>query len=156
LNVSVADVMDRIGGMNNELKDLQEKIAKAGAAEKVDADTLISEGEKVGGVLVVTRELESSNPNVMRQLIDQVRKKSSPAAIFLATALGSDKVVLVAGVSNELVERGIKSGDWVKEIAPIVGGGGGGKPDMAQAGGKLPDKIGEALEKAKSFIEGKA
>ena len=92
----------------------------------------------------------------MRQLIDQVRKKTNPVALFLATKAGEDKVVLVAGVSNDLVERGIRAGDWVKEIAPIVGGGGGGKPDLAQAGGKLPDKIDEALAAAKEFLTAKA
>lgn len=155
LNVATQDVVPRVKTMTSELADLQKQIEKAGTVEKVDAATLITSGEKVDDIVVITRELESSNPNVMRQLIDQVRKQASPAAIFLATALGPEKVMLVAGVSNELVQRGIKAGDWVKEIAPIVGGGGGGKPDMAQAGGKLPGKISEALEAAQKYIEAK-
>jgi alanyl-tRNA synthetase len=89
----------------------------------------------------------------MRQLIDQIRKKTSPTAIFLAAAEGPDKVVLVAGVSPELVAKGISAGNWVRDVAPIVGGGGGGKPDLAQAGGKQPDKLPEALAKAKAVAQ---
>jgi alanyl-tRNA synthetase len=88
----------------------------------------------------------------MRQLIDQIRKKGGSNAIFLATATGDAKVVLVAGVSRDLVERGISAGDWVKDVAPIVGGGGGGKPDLAQAGGKDPSKLSEALAVARTTM----
>ena len=60
---------------------------------------------------------------------------------------------MVAGISKDLVERKISAGNWVKAVAPIVGGGGGGKPDMAQAGGKQPAKIPAALEAAQEFIQ---
>jgi len=85
----------------------------------------------------------------MRQLIDQIRKRTSPSAVFLATTEGTDKVVLVAGVSRDLVEKGVSAGNWVRDVAPVVGGGGGGKPDLAQAGGKQPDKLPQALAKAR-------
>jgi alanyl-tRNA synthetase len=62
---------------------------------------------------------------------------------------GDDKVLMVAGLSRELVERGASAGDWVREVAPVVGGGGGGKPDLAQAGGKDPQRIPEALDTAR-------
>jgi alanyl-tRNA synthetase len=86
----------------------------------------------------------------MRQLIDQIRKKTSPSAVFLATTEGPDKVVLVAGISRDLVEKGVSAGNWVRDVAPIVGGGGGGKPDLAQAGGKEAAKLPEALTKARA------
>jgi alanyl-tRNA synthetase len=85
-------------------------------------------------------------------LIDQLRKKGDSTAILLAAATGEAKVLLVAGISRDLVERGCSAGNWVRQVAPIVGGGGGGKPDMAQAGGKLPDKLPEALEVARTAI----
>jgi alanyl-tRNA synthetase len=62
------------------------------------------------------------------------------------------KVMLLAGVTDDLIKKGVKAGDIVKEIAPIVGGGGGGRPNMAQAGGKDASKLNEALEKAKALI----
>ena len=107
----------------------------------------------IGGVKIVVAETPGANPNLMRQLIDQLRKKTGSTAVLLASAQGNDKVVLVAGITNNLIERGISAGSWVKEVAPVVGGGGGGKPDMAQAGGKQPEKIGDAIELAKSIIK---
>ena len=68
---------------------------------------------------------------------------------------GEDKVMLLSGVTDDLVKKGIKAGDIVKEIAPIVGGGGGGKPGMAQAGGKEPARLQEAIEKAGELIRAK-
>jgi alanyl-tRNA synthetase len=87
---------------------------------------------------------------MMKQLVDQCRKKPDvgPLAIFLATSEGDSKVVLVAGLSKSLVDRGLSAGNWVKEVAPVVGGGGGGKPDLAQAGGKQPENIPAALQQA--------
>ena len=87
----------------------------------------------------------------MRELIDLIRRKTSPAAILLASG-GEDKVTIVAGLTRDLVERGLSAGEWIKPAAEAVGGRGGGKPDMAQAGGKLPDKIPAALEAAKASI----
>ena len=88
-----------------------------------------------------------------RSLIDQVRKKTGPVAIFLATAVNEEKVVMVAGISNELTEQGLSAGKWVSEIAPLVGGKGGGHADLAQAGGKQPEKIKEALIAATDYIK---
>jgi alanyl-tRNA synthetase len=90
----------------------------------------------------------------MRQLIDQIRKRAAPCAILLAAAQGTDKVTLVAGVSRDLVDKGVNAGAWVRDVAPVVGGGGGGKPDMAQAGGKIPSNVPDALVKAREVIAG--
>jgi alanyl-tRNA synthetase len=108
----------------------------------------LAAAEQIGGATVIVAEAPGANANLLRQLIDQIRKKTSPTAIFLATTEGDDKVVLVAGVSRELVAMGVSAGNWVRDVAPIVGGGGGGKPDLAQAGGKQPHKLPEALRKA--------
>ena len=83
----------------------------------------------------------------MRQCIDQLRRKASPIAVLFGTAEG-DKVTLVAGISRELEARGIAAGSWIKEPAAVVGGRGGGRPDLAQAGGKLVEKLPEALAAA--------
>jgi alanyl-tRNA synthetase len=88
----------------------------------------------------------------MRQCIDQLRRKASPIAVLLASA-NNNKVTLVAGISRELEQRGLSAGQWIKDPAAIVGGKGGGRPDMAQAGGKLTEKIPEALNAAQKLIE---
>ena len=156
LNVSTNDVVIRTEAMVKDVQRLETQIAELDSTEQIDADALLNSAADVNGIGVITQQLPMSNPNLMRQLIDQVRKKQSPVAIFLATAQGDDKVILVAGVSNELVDQGIRAGDWVKEVAPVVGGGGGGKPDMAQAGGKIPGKIPDALVAAKQFVASKS
>jgi alanyl-tRNA synthetase len=85
-------------------------------------------------------------------LIDQVRGKAAPSAVLLASRQGNDKVTLVAGISKELQARKLSAGNWIRPVAEAVGGGGGGRPDMAQAGGKNPAKLPEALQIAQDTI----
>jgi alanyl-tRNA synthetase len=148
LNVAPFDAPARVAAMLAEVEDLRRQLAGRAASGALSAEALLAKAEQIAGTTVVVAEAPGANANLMRQLIDQIRKKTAPTAIFLATAEGADKVVLVAGVSRELVEKGISAGNWVRDVAPIVGGGGGGKPDLAQAGGKQPEKISEALHKA--------
>jgi len=152
LNVAPFDVPKRAAALVNEIRTLEGELAQRETAAPMSADMLLDGAEVVSGTHVVVAETPGADPNFMRQMIDQLRKKSSPVAVMLAAQQGSDKVVLVAGVSRELVEQGISAGGWVREIAPVVGGGGGGKPDLAQAGGKQPEKLPEALETARDTI----
>ena len=113
----------------------------------------MGQGETVDGSLMIVANTPGANPNIMRGWIDQIRKKSeTPTAILLASVQGGDKVLLVGGLSKDLVDRGLKAGDWVGAAASVVGGGGGGRPDMAQAGGKDPSKLPDALEAAKESM----
>ncbi len=152
LNVAPFDAPQRITAIVAEIEDLKRQIANRAAAGDLSAEALLSKAETVKGTTVVVAEAPSANANLMRQLIDQIRKKTSPSAVFLATTEGDSKVVLVAGVSRDLVDQGVSAGNWVRDVAPIVGGGGGGKPDLAQAGGKQPEKLPDALAKAKEVI----
>ena len=149
LNVAPFDAPARVAAMLAEVEDLKRQHASRSASGGLSADALLAGAEQIGGATVVVAEAPSANANLMRQLIDQIRKKTSPSAVFLATTEGTDKVVLVAGVSRDLVEKGVSAGNWVRDVAPIVGGGGGGKPDLAQAGGKEAAKLPEALTKAR-------
>jgi alanyl-tRNA synthetase len=155
LNVGIFDVPERVAGLVAELKKLQLRADQLSQKEGTSATELIRSAVESAGVKVIVAEIGLPNANVMRQLIDQIRKQSSPSAVFLIAADGNDKVVMVAGVSNDLVKRGISAGNWVKEVAPKVGGGGGGKPDMAQAGGKQPSNIPRAIDAAQTFIQSK-
>lgn len=148
LNVALADVPTRIESLLADRQKLVKELAAGSAGGQLSADDLISRGEDVGGNLVVVAETPGANPNMMRGWIDQIRKKSdSPSAILLA-AVNGDKVLLVGGLSRALVDRGLKAGTWVGAAAKTLGGGGGGRPDMAQAGGKNPEKLPEALREA--------
>ncbi|TWU21493.1 Alanine--tRNA ligase [Novipirellula galeiformis] len=149
LNVSIDDVVTRIEALLADRLGLVKELRQVTAGGKLSADDLIATAEMVGDSMLIVAETPGANPNVMRGWIDQIRKKSDkPTAVLLASIQG-DKVLLVGGVSRELVDRGVKAGDWVGAAASVVGGGGGGRPDMAQAGGKDPEKLPAALEQAK-------
>ena len=98
------------------------------------------------------RALENVNADEMRQLIDVMRRKRETGLAVLLAVANEGKVQLVAGFSKDLLDRGLHAGNWLKEVAPVVGGGGGGRPDLAQAGGKEPGMIPAALEKALTTI----
>ena len=151
LAVGAFDVPARVSVLLDEVKQLTEQASKLQDAGTLTAGMLLETADEVGEAKIVVAEAPGASSNMMRQLIDQIRKKVGSSAVLLAA--GADgKVTLVAGVSRDLVDQGASAGNWVKATAPIVGGGGGGKPDMAQAGGKNPDKIPEALEAAKQSI----
>ena len=88
----------------------------------------------------------------MRQLIDGLRRKVETGLAVLLISAADGKVHLVAGLSPDMIKKGLHAGNWLKQVAPVVGGGGGGRPDLAQAGGKDPEKIPQALEQAHQVI----
>ncbi len=106
----------------------------------------------MAGTRIVVADARGGDAAAMRQCIDQLRRKASPIAVLLGSS-DADKVTLVAAISRELEERGLSAGNWIKDAAAIVGGKGGGRPDLAQAGGKLVDKLPEALTAARKAIE---
>ena len=155
LNVPTTELVTRVQALLDEKQSLLDQLEKLEGAADLSADELIAEGIQKGDILVISKAIEVATPDLLRQLIDQIRKKTNPVAVFFATSPGPGKVIMIAGLSRDLVDRGIKAGDWVKTVAPSVGGNGGGKPDLAQAGGKNPEKIEQAIKEAVSFIESK-
>ena len=152
LNVSIDDVPTRLGSLLADRADLAKQLKEVKAGGSVSVEDLIAAGSTVGDTLLVVAEIPGANPNMMRGWIDQIRKKSDgPTAVLFGAAQG-DKVVLVGGLSRDLVDRGLKAGEWVGATARVVGGGGGGRPDMAQAGGKDPAKLPEAIEQARKTM----
>ena len=90
--------------------------------------------------------------NQLRQLADQWKQKELSDILVLGLVQG-DKVNLLVSMTKQMNDKGLKAGDLIKSIAPLVGGGGGGRPDMAQAGGKKPEGMQEALDAVKLWIE---
>jgi len=105
-----------------------------------------------GSVLVAS--LDDVDLELLRTAMDVIRQKKPGVALLLGSASG-DKCSFVACVPRELIDRGLKAGDWVREVAKVTGGGGGGRPDMAQAGGKDPSKLHDALVRGREFAAGK-
>jgi alanyl-tRNA synthetase len=152
LNTAPFEVPARVTALQQEVAELQQQLARLTQSGAVSAESLFERAETVGATKLIVADVPGANPNLMRHLIDQLRKKATSTAVLFATSEGPSRVTLVAGVSRDLVARGISAGQWVKEVAPVVGGGGGGKPDMAQAGGKLPEKLPEAVDAAKQTM----
>jgi alanyl-tRNA synthetase len=152
LRVPSGEVPHRVAALAKEIRELKKQLSAGPKAGGVTAEKLIEEAVKVGQTTVIVVETPGVEAGGMRELIDLVRRKVSPAAVLLAS--GADgKVTIVAGLTRDLVDRKLSAGEWIKSAAEAVGGRGGGKPDMAQAGGKLPEKIGDALAAARATIE---
>lgn len=152
LNVGMFAVSDRVDSLQTEIQQLRDQLEQLQTSEQVSADDLMERAEQFESTRGIIQHLEGSNPDLMRRLIDQLRKKEDSVAVLLATNTGKDKVVLVAGVTPDLVERGVHAGNWVSEVAGVVGGRGGGRADMAQAGGRDPSKLEEALQHAREHL----
>ena len=151
LNVQAFDVPDRIKTLLAECESLQKQNEAREAAGGTSVEELVAGAKDIGGAKAIIVELPMAGTALMRQLVDQIRKQLEPTVILFASKESEDKVTLIAAVSRDLVKK-VSAGNWVKEVAPIVGGGGGGKPDMAQAGGKKPENIPQALTKAEEWI----
>ena len=152
LKVSPADVVKRIIALQEEAKTLSKendklkaKIAKAAAGD------VTSEAEDVNGIKVLVKALSGVDMNGMRDLGDEAKQKLGEAVILYATE-NDGKVNLMATATEGAIKKGAHAGNLIKEVAALVGGGGGGRPNMAQAGGKNPAGIPDALEKAKVVI----
>ena len=152
LSVAPLAVPERVAAVVEEVQSLRQRLEQRAAAGPITADGLLESAEKLGDATIIVAETPTVEPNLMRQLIDQIRQKVGSSAVLLATSEGEDKVTLVAGVSKDLQDKGAHAGNWVKPVAQALGGGGGGRPDMAQAGGKRPDKLPAALEVARRKI----
>jgi alanyl-tRNA synthetase len=151
LNVGVSSVADRFETLCTERESLESRREEVGSREALSAADMLEAAEDVAGVKLVVCDVPGGNANLLRTLIDQLRRESDAVAALLATRAAEDKVLLVAGLSDVLVGGGLDAGRWVTAAAKVVGGGGGGKPGMAQAGGRDATKIPEALETAREF-----
>jgi alanyl-tRNA synthetase len=148
LRVPAAELPARVANLQTEVRQLRKQATVAQPAER-SADELLKQAEQCDAAKIIVAELPHSNPQAMRQYVDQLRKKAAPVAILLATREG-DKVQLVAGISRDLESQGISAIEWIRGPAGILGGSGGGRPDLAQAGGKHPEKLPAALDEGRA------
>jgi alanyl-tRNA synthetase len=151
LRVPVSEVPAKAAALAKEIRDLKKQLSAGPRAAEFSAEKLLADAAQIGDVQVVVAETPGADAQAMRQLIDQLRKKTSPLAVLLASR-DDEKVTIIAGITRDLEQRGVKSGDWIRSAAEVVGGKGGGRPDMAQAGGRRPEKLPEALAAATEAI----
>jgi alanyl-tRNA synthetase len=149
LKVQEQEVVKAVDRLSARVKELEKKPK---GAPKADAEALANEAEDVNGVRVLVRAVPETDPSTLRDISDALRQKLGDAVVMLGSATDG-RVHLVANVAPSAVERGVKAADLVKAAAPVVGGGGGGRDTLAQAGGKDPEKLEEALATARAEIE---
>ncbi len=154
LRVPVEEIADRVESLTKEVRKLKKKMAAGPKAAATGVGELLEKAEKFGDVTIVCQEIPGATSQGLRQLIDQLRRKSAPVAALLGSRdEEGGKVMLVAGLSKDLVEKGLDAVKWIRESAKPVQGGGGGRPDMSQAGGKLPEKLPETLKLAAAVVK---
>jgi alanyl-tRNA synthetase len=141
----LAKLLDEQKQLEKQLAQLEARLAKGRALE------LVSAAKEVAGVPVLAARLDGLDPEGLRSVVDTLRERLPSGVICLGSAVDG-KVNLVASVSKDLTKR-FQAGKLVQEIAKMVGGGGGGRPDLAQAGGKDPAKLDEALSIVPGLIE---
>lgn len=148
-----ANVEEKIAHMQAEIKSLNSEIEslKNKAANEALGDVL-NQAEDVNGVKFLAVKLNDVDMNELRNLSDDLKSKIGSGVVVLASAMGSDKVNLIVTATDDIVKAGVHVGNIIKSAAPCVGGGGGGRPNMAQAGGKNPAGIEKAFETAKETL----
>jgi alanyl-tRNA synthetase len=121
-------------------------LALGGGAARDDADGIVN----INGIKLARRKVSDLGKEALRGLADSLKARLKSGVVVLASATDG-KVQIVVAVTSDLTNR-VKAGQIVKEIAPIVGGGGGGRPDFAEAGGRHPEKIDEMLEASEAVV----
>ncbi len=153
LKTPVTEVPKRIDALGKQLKEAEREIESLrGKLGAIEAGKLTDNVRTVGDVQVLAEAVSVSDMDGLRSLADELKVKLPQAVLILGTPV-EDKVNFVVVVPQELTKRGLHAGKLVKEAASVCGGGGGGRPDMAQAGGKDASKLQEALNTALSVLE---
>jgi alanyl-tRNA synthetase len=143
----VAQILDSVKGLEKELARLKSKLASS------QGDELADQVVEVKGVKLLAATLDGADARALREAMDKLKDKLKSAVIVLAAA-DQGKVSLIAGVTPDLTSK-LKAGELVNFVAQQVGGKGGGRPDMAQAGGTSPEKLPQALASVRGWIEQK-
>ena len=153
VGASLENVREKVAGA---VSDLETARRRAEVLErelaKTEAETLLNRTETINGVKVLVATVSSRRPDMLREISDMLRDKLGSAVVVLGT-IHEDKPAFVATVTPDLVAKGFDAGKIVREVAKVAGGGGGGKPTLAQAGGRDKSKLDEALNLVSKLIE---
>lgn len=153
LKTKPQEVGSRIDVLLSDMKELQrENQSLAAKLGNIEASSLSDKAKEVNGVTMLVSKVAGTDMNNLRTMVDDLKTKLGSAIIVLAS-VQDGKVNISAGVTKDLIEKGHHAGKIVKEVATRCGGGGGGRPDMAQAGGKNPEQVDQALQSVEECIK---
>ena len=152
LNTQEDTLLDRCRGVLDEIRSLEDDLReqREQAVRSMASGGLMEDSERIGGARVVIAELPGEHAE-LRSAADVLRESDDAVACLLAS-VQDEKVAMVAGLSQDLVDRGLDAEELVRDAAQQVGGGGGGRPDLAQAGGQHVDKVDEAFDAARKYL----
>ncbi len=146
------DIIGRVEQLGAQNKELEKEIAQLhAAASKNQVDSLLNQVKEVNGVKVLACEVEAADMNSLRDMSDLFRDKLQSGVVVLG-AKSDNGVNLIVAMTKDLTKQGLHAGNMIKAIAKVTGGGGGGRPDMAQAGGKDYSKLAEALGMVEGLV----
>ena len=153
LKTNSKDVPARIETLMTEMKELnRENESLKAKLGNIEAGNLLSSVLEVNGVKVLAAKVQATDMNNLRTMADELKQKLESGVIVLA-AVQDEKVNIIAAVTNDLIPQGYHAGKLIKEVATRCGGGGGGRPDMAQAGGKNPAEVDSALKFVEEWVK---
>ncbi len=153
LKTNPKDLSARIDVLLGEMKQLQrENESLSAKLGNIEAGSLVSKAKEVNGITVLAEKVQASDMNNLRNMADDLKQKLGSAVVVLGS-VNEGKVNIIAGVTDDLIKKGFHAGKAVKEVAAKCGGGGGGRPDMAQAGGKDPEKLESALQFVEEWVK---
>ncbi|MCX8053259.1 MAG: alanine--tRNA ligase [Armatimonadetes bacterium] len=156
LGASQADILTAAERMSQALREARQEIdALKSRTASESAGEIASTAQEIAGVRFVAAAVPTSDVSTLHKLIDSVADRLRSGVVVLA-GVSDGKVLFVGKVTSDLVERGFHAGNILRDVAKVAGGGGGGKPEFAQAGGKDPSKVDEALAKAVEIIRATA
>lgn len=154
LRVPASQASERAATLFEEIKSLKKEATRRRSESKPSATASLEASLAIDGFRAVVGGRESSPADALRQEVDALRKSAGNRNLAVLLLSATDgRVHLAAGLTPDLVERGLHAGQWLKAVAPVVSGGGGGRADFAQAGGKDPSKIAEAVDAAIAFLK---
>jgi alanyl-tRNA synthetase len=153
LKSTIYEVPEKVGKLLEKMEELENQVfelKRKQAREKVNE--LVENVQSIDGIPVIAAVVNGVDIADLRNMGDVLTAKLGSGIVLLGSTIGSDKVIFLCMVTSDLVKKGVHAGNIVREAAMVAGGNGGGRPDMAQAGGKIPEKAGEAVERGKIVI----
>ncbi|PLS15601.1 alanine--tRNA ligase [Bacillus sp. M6-12] len=153
LKANPKDLPERVEAILTDMKELQrENESLSAKLNNIEASGLVNNAKEIDGVKVLAAKVQAADMNSLRSMADDLKQKLGSAVILLGSVQG-EKVNLIAAVTKDYIDQGYHAGKLIKEVAARCGGGGGGRPDMAQAGGKDPEKLDAAIGFVEEWIK---
>ena len=155
LRVQPEQTVEAVNRLQDQHRQLERQLEQTRAKlSRQQSETLLSHAVQLNGLAVLAEQVEANDVDALRQMTDWFRDKLGSSVVVLGSVI-NEKPMLVAAATDDAIKKGIHAGNLVRDAAKIVGGGGGGRPNMAQAGGRHADKLPEALGQVAGWVEEK-